>query len=113
MKIPTLVYALVNSYGGYLVGSAAEMLYKRSDETPDDFDVIIPPKNWNDASSLFKYATFNGFTMFGGLKFLTNDNERVDVWCMDLGEFYNTLPEKYSGYAMSRGDIFIKRLNEN
>lgn len=112
MEIPKLVERLLNEFDAYLVGSAAEYLYcKWSLEHIKDFDIIIPPYRWNDFMKIVTEYEFLNFKRLGGIC-LKDEGHLFDIWSMDLGQFYQSLPTKYSGYVMCKGNIFIKRLDE-
>lgn len=110
MEVPAIVQYFLDMYDAYLVGSSAEMYYISGDAIScKDFDIIIPPKHWNNAMLVIMQYPLVRYTFAGGLKIEVEGNI-IDVWSMDLGEFYMTLPKNYKGYVMNKNYDFIKRI---
>jgi hypothetical protein len=77
-NLPRLVLSLTHNHDAWIIGGAANP----DNETPRDYDIIVPFYEWGPASSLIPpNATPNSF---GGWKCIS-DGIEVDVWPGDLG----------------------------
>ncbi len=100
-KYPELVTKLTNFCGGWITGSAADPDH----DNPRDYDVFIPLKYWQQASSYIpKDAKIN---RMGGFKCLS-DGIEVDVWTGLLEDLVTTNHFKYAYQPLT--GIRIKRV---
>ena len=101
IKYPELVTKLTNFCGGWLNGSAADPDH----DNPRDYDVFIPLKHWQQASSYIpKDAKIN---RMGGFKCIS-DGIEVDVWTGLLEDIVTTNHFKYAYQPLT--GIRIKRV---
>ncbi len=100
-KYPELVTKLTNFCGGWITGSAADPDH----DNPRDYDVFIPLKYWQQASSYIpKDAKIN---RMGGFKCIS-DGIEVDVWTGLLEDLVTTNQFKYAYQPLT--GIRIKRV---
>ena len=100
-KYPELVTKLTNFCGGWINGSAADPDH----DNPRDYDVFIPLKHWQQASSYIpKDAKIN---RMGGFKCIS-DGIEVDVWTGLLEDIVTTNHFKYAYQPLT--GIRIKRV---
>lgn len=82
---PELVRHIMHSHKAWLVGSAASYHIRDSSVEPSDFDVLVPPSQWNAVCCLIRLSgqpvTLNSF---GGLKIGGN----IDVFTMLLEDYF-------------------------
>lgn len=97
-KLPKLALNLLLLNQGWLVGSS--VLWYMSDEyikTPRDFDIIIPPSKWSDATKLIDTKTLTiNLNKFGGLKIIgvwknNTDKYSIDLWPSHLEDYFNPI----------------------
>lgn len=95
--IGSLAQILCREYDAYIVGSAAVWLLTDDAPYPNDVDIIIPPGMYPKAMTLIPEGSrtnkFGGIRLDGGGSFL------LDVWAMDLGFYFKTLPEGFPRIA--------------
>ena len=101
--LPVLVGRLVYFHDAWILGSAAhpdaDLLTVR------DFDVLVPPANWQQAAQLIPLdAKPNSY---GGWKCLSEGKE-VDVWPEDLGKRLSCSLNQYAWHPQS-GARFERR----
>lgn len=98
MKYPELVTKLVTFCDAWIVGSAA------SSNNPRDFDLFIPFKFWQLASSYIpKEAKIN---RMGGFKCIS-DGKEIDIWTGDMNDFLQS--DYFSQCYCPKYGVFIKR----
>ena len=89
--MPKLVSQLI-MHGALLVGSRANFIMGSSD-IPDDWDLIVPPENWNMVAFLIpSSAKLNDF---GGWQFPLISNDYVDIWPMSICEYLKICSKKF------------------
>lgn len=87
-ELPLLVRVLSFAYNGYIVGGAAKYLVGETNESPRDWDVVVPPEVWSEVCKIVPYQTMTN--TFGGFKV-----NNVDFWSEDLGHYFRTATKDY------------------
>lgn len=96
-KLPALVRSFCYAHEGWIVGSAALYLLGLKDDSPRDYDILIPFYQWGIACrSIPEGSSTNSH---GGVK-LISDGVTIDVWCGDIGWFLGQVPQ-VPAYAVS------------
>jgi len=85
--MPTIVRTMCWSFDAWIVGSAAPKIFKKQElDAGTDFDVIVPPKNWNKATlCLVPYHPV--INSFGGWK-IVETPVIIDVWPDTLNDYF-------------------------
>lgn len=106
---------LCRDHGAYIVGSAAEWLLDPTKTYPGDIDLIVSPSEYSKASRLFSTLGPCTVNKFGGIR----SQERVgsftyDIWPMELGEYFRTLPQGFPQVAYNPVyDVIVRRERTN
>lgn len=75
--LPRIVYQMT-VHGALIVGSQAKLLVGDTKESPNDWDLLVPLEEWQTIALLIPESAKPN--KFGGWRFLTDDNQEVDVW---------------------------------
>jgi hypothetical protein len=103
-KLPKIIHDWLWINKAWIVGSGVDWYLQEIEQLTKDFDIIIPPKEWNfackiiDKSFIIKTNSFGGFcTILDGIK--------VDFWPDNLEDYF----EK-SIYTSGKSEIKALRL---
>jgi hypothetical protein len=85
-RLPKTVLAFLLNHGAWLVGSSVDWYLAGGQEpVPRDFDVMLPPREWQPACRIIRGRV--KFNSMGGIKF-TEAGAEVDVWPQHLDDFF-------------------------
>ena len=95
-SLPAIVRSFVYQNEGWIVGSGASFLLDVTENSPRDWDVIIPFWTWGRACrTIPDGSTTNDL---GGAKIVSGELS-VDVWAGDVGWFLSQVPS-HPAYAV-------------
>lgn len=92
-ELPVVVRGLCHSHGSWVVGGGARYLLGLTDETPRDWDILVPLAEWPVACKSMPEGTPTNSQ--GGLKLDLGPALSVDVWGDDLARFLIQVPAAY------------------
>lgn len=96
-KLPPEVLRWLVQYECWLVGSGVDWFLGKLKEPPPDFDIVVPPKNWQAVTSTL-FGHHVRLTRFGGLHIsqmagtcggVAGPRFHVDIWPQHLEDFFS------------------------
>lgn len=104
--LPPIVraFAFVGDSGGWIVGGAANYLLGLTDDTPRDYDILVPMITWEEATRFIPRDT--KANSFGGWRIETAEAS-IDVWPGELGSFLSQVPVKPTYAVNPKKNIFV------
>jgi hypothetical protein len=86
LNTPPLVEQLTKHCDGWIVGEAAEP----DNDSPQHFEVYIPPQHWGHASGYIKSKKIS-LNPLGGIQIKsTRDKRLITIWTGDMNEIFAT-----------------------
>lgn len=103
--MPPLVVTLLVNHAAWLVGSAAAFAVGDREETPADYDLVVPPPNWNDACRVVAATGVHvAFNTFGGLKV----GGLIDMWSGTLDDFLTAAGQRAKVALRLRPEAIVR-----
>ncbi len=117
-KIPRKVRDMMCLYDSWIVGGAARYVVGLSNETPKDYDFVIPKaedvarfkkdiEKRNTTDPEYNFETFNytfepqtTHTEMGGHRIAITDKLTLDVWFDDVATYVTEVPTVWDGLAI-------------
>jgi hypothetical protein len=96
-EVPAIVKAFCFGFDGIVVGGSAKFLTGDAAEV-NDWDVVIPPHKWHDASKIIPYKSETN--TFGGVKVIA-DGVCVDVWAECLVHYFASIGSEFDPIAVN------------
>jgi hypothetical protein len=94
--LPAIIRSFCHSHDGWIVGSGAMYLLNLKEDTPRDWDLLIPFWTWGTACKTIPEGTPTN--SHGGIK-LNDNGVSMDIWAGDIGWFLAQVPN-YPAYAV-------------
>lgn len=88
-----LIKSFTYPFESWIVGGGAKYLLDLQEESPRDWDILIPFYTWGQACRIIPEGSPTN--AFGGVKL-----DSIDVWCGDIGYFMGHA-NSYPQYAVN------------